>query len=77
MTNTVYVVGLTDHADGNAYVAELSECSTKDAFDIAVRMLTKSDHVCIIDLADYDKLAEHTYFTLAPYSINISKGIYA
>ena len=41
-----------------------------------VQVVALADHVCIISTEDYTT-HEHTYFGLAPYSINISKGIFA
>ncbi len=73
----VLVVGLTDHADGMAYATEKHLVSLPDAFTTCLELLTRCDHTCIISASDYHKLQEHNYVDLAPYSINISKGIYA
>ena len=74
---TVQVVALADHEDGNAYELVSIPTTTGQAFYTALNMLNdNADHVCIISTEDYTT-HEHTYFGLAPYSINISKGIFA
>ena len=73
----VHVCGLADHEDGNAYEIACHFVPYTDAFITALQLLTDNcDQVCIIDDDNYMKL-HHTYFDLAPYSINISKGIHA
>lgn len=74
---TVQVVALADHADGNAYELASVPTATGQAFITALQMLNdNADHVCILSITDYNT-HEHTHFGLAPYSINISKGIFA
>ena len=74
---TVQVVALADHEDGNAYELVSIPTPTGQAFYTALNMLNdKADHVCILSTEDYTE-HPHTYFGLAPYSINISKGIFA
>ena len=73
----VHVCGLVDHADGDDYEVACHFVPLADAFVTALQLLHESsDHVCIIDDENYLKL-EHTFIHLAPYSINISKGIHA
>jgi len=74
---TVQVVALADHEDGNAYELVSIPTTTGQAFYTALNMLNdNADHVCILSTEDYTA-HEHTHFGLAPYSINISKGIFA
>ena len=74
---TVQVVALADHEDGNAYELVSIPTTTGQAFYTALNMLNdNADHVCILSTDDYS-FYDHTYFALAPYSINISKGIFA
>ena len=73
----IYVVGLNDNTDGNAYQQELHTVELADAFTTSIEVLTRCDHVCVIDIPDYDRLTSHTIADLAPLSINISVGIYA
>lgn len=74
---TVQVVALADHEDGNAYELVSIPTTTGQAFYTALNMLNdNADHVCILSTEDYTA-HEHTHFALAPYSINISKGIFA
>ena len=75
--SSVLVVGVTDHADGMAYATEKHEVSLPDAFTACLELLERCDHACIISEDDYFSLKDHNYADLAPYSINISKGIYA
>ncbi len=72
----VYVLGLNCHEDGNAYQDEKHYVELPYAFTVALDVLTRCDHVCITDYETYDAQA-HDYLSLAPYSINISKGINA
>ena len=72
----VYILGLNDHPDGNAYQNEKKFVDLPYAFTTALDMLTRCDHVCITDSDSYDSQS-HDYQSIAPYSINISKGIYA
>jgi hypothetical protein len=74
---TVQVVALADHEDENAYELVSVPTTTGQAFYTALNMLNdNADHVCILSTEDYTA-HEHTHFGLAPYSINISKGIFA
>lgn len=73
----VHVCGLVDHEDGNAYEVACHFVPYTDAFITALQLLNdRCDQVCIIDDDNYMKIP-HTYIDLAPYSINISKGIHA
>lgn len=73
----VHVCGLADYEDGNAYEVACHLVPLTDAFTTALQLLhDSSDQVCIIDDDNY-KVIPHTYIDLAPYSINISKGIHA
>lgn len=73
----VHVCGLVDHEDGNAYEVACHFVPLADAFTTALQLLgDSSDQVCIIDDDNYINIP-HTYIDLAPYSINISKGIHA
>lgn len=73
----VHVCGLADHDDGNAYEVACHFVPLADAFTTALQLLhDSSDQVCIIDDEKYITIP-HTYIDLAPYSINISKGIHA
>lgn len=73
----VHVCGLVDHEDGNAYEVACHFVPLADAFTTALHLLhDSSDQVCIIDDDNYINIP-HTYIDLAPYSINISKGIHA
>jgi hypothetical protein len=72
----VHVCGLIDSADGDAHEVACYLVPLTDAFVTALQLLhDSSDHVCIIDDENYTRL-EHTYTSLAPYSINISAGGY-
>ena len=73
----VHVIGLADHEDGDAYEIAAHYVPLTDAFVTAIRLLSESaDHVLIVDDATYMK-HPHTHLNLAPYSIHITKGIYA
>ena len=72
----VHVCGLVDHEDGNAYEVACHFVPCRDAFPVALQLLKECDQVCIVDDDHYNTIP-HTYFDLAPYSINISKGIHA
>lgn len=74
--NYVHVLGLTDNADGNAYKSEDMLTETGYAFTTAIDMLTRCDHVLMVDDEAYNNY-EHDYLSLAKYSIHISAGIYA
>lgn len=77
-TDTILVIGLTDHADGMAYENEKHLVPLRDAFTTALTLLTRNDHVCMIDDYDYiSKCKDHDYASLAPFSINISLGTFA
>lgn len=72
----VHVCGLADHTDGNAYEIACHFVPCSDAFRVALQLLQECDQVCIVDDDNYNTIP-HTYFDLAAYSINISKGIHA
>ena len=75
--NYVHVVGLADHEDCNAYEIAAHFVELPYAFTTALRLLSESaDHVCIVDDEAYTA-HHHDFLSLAPYSINISKGVHA
>lgn len=83
--NRFHIIGLNDNTDGNAYLAEHHELimpkpfTTENLgcfFEQALKMLNTCDHVCIVDDETYS-LHDHDLISIAPYAINISKGIYA
>lgn len=73
---TIHLLAYDDHADGNCYFAEECEVSLPDSFNTALTLLTRHDTVCIVDSEAY-YTHNHNYYTIAPYAIIISAGIYA
>ena len=76
ITETCYILAYDDHADGECYLAETHEVALVDAFTACLHVLAKHDNACIITKEDYNAL-QHDFYTIAPYAINISCGIYA
>lgn len=71
----VHVIGLADHEDGDAYEIAAHYVPLTDAFVTAIRLLSESaDHVLITDDEAYTRYT-HTFLSLAPYSIHITRGI--
>ena len=77
-----HLVGLNDHPDGDAYLAEHHEIITPtpirtidfgSLLETALKMLNNCDHVCIVSDEDYEEL-DHTLLSLAPYCVHITKG---
>lgn len=79
MTNSdyVYVLGYTDHADGNSYFAEEHLVELPYAFTTAITVLSRCDNVVIVDDEAYDTVDHYDFYTIAPYGINMGLGIYA
>lgn len=74
--DSCYILAYDDHADGNTYLAEDVHSTLANAFVASLRLLADHDNVCIITPEDYDRL-DHEFYTVAPYAINLSCGIYA
>lgn len=74
--NTIYVLAYDDHADGNTYLSATEKTDVNNAFNVALLLLDAHDNVCIITGADYNSL-DHDFYSVAPYAINMSVGIYA
>ena len=74
--NTIYVLAYDDHADGNTYLSATEKTNVNNAFNVALLLLDAHDNVCIVTGVDYNAL-DHDFYSIAPYAINISCGIYA
>lgn len=77
MNTLVHVLAYDDHADGNTYLAEEHYVDMADSFVTSIELLARHDNVLITDDHSYDNTPDHDYYTLAPYSIIMSLGIYA
>ena len=73
--NDILVLAYDDTASDLPYFSQASKTNTTDAFHVALELLTKHDHVCIVEEKDYI-IHGADYFEIAPYAINISTGVY-
>ena len=74
--NDILVLAYDDTATDTPYLAQVSRTNTNDAFHVALQLLVKHDHTCIVDEKDYI-IHGADYLGIAPYAIHISTGIYA
>lgn len=73
----MYVIGFTDHPDGNAYKAEEHLVELPYAFTTAIDVLSRCDNVCITDEEHHTENLTVDFLSCAPFSINMSVGQYA
>lgn len=76
LDSMMHVLAYDDHADGNTYLAHETLVELPYVFTTALALLAQHDNVCITDPASYDEHT-HDFYTIAPYSINMSLGLYA
>lgn len=72
----MYILAYDDHADGNTYLAETHLVELPYTFTCALSLLAKHDNILITDTEHYEEI-DHSYYSLAPYSITMGMGIYA
>lgn len=76
MKEYVHVLAYDDHADGNTYLTEEHHVPLHDSLCTAIEILARHDNACIVDEEAYNDNT-HDFYTIAPYAINMSLGIYA
>lgn len=77
LDSMMYVIGFTDHPNGNAYKAEEHLVELPYVFTTAIDVLSRCDNVCITDEEHHTENLTVDFLACAPFSINMSVGQYA